>query len=1123
MKKLLHSCGSAFALLFVIATSSFAATFIVTNTNDAGPGSLRQAIADSSGNLQHDIITFDSDLFSSPQTISITTGELVVLSDVNPQNAVYYNVSIVGPGADLLTLDANNQSRILRKASGGGELEISGITVTRGFATQGGGVYSEGSLVISNAVIANNTAAGAEDGPGQFYAGRGGGIYSPYLTLVNTVVRDNIATGIRRTSENPQFGDSGSAGAGGGVFVSSFVGPPQIVNCTFVRNLAQGFDAPQPPSDRRAGGGGSAYGGALYASFGVTIVNSTFLDNSAIGGDGISSVWPSDGGQAWGGALRASGPVIMNSTFTGNLGQGGDSGLSTVNPANSLDGEEALGGAVYGDPKLVNVTITDNAVIGGSGRNGGRGLGGGVYAGDNEFRVANSTITGNRAVGGTGNLVNGIGEGGGFHTGFQTGASRSFTNNIAAENLADTGPDIRGLFPNAQTNLVRIGEGSTGIDNGVNGNLVGTSAAPIEALLGPLSDNGGLTFTRAPLAGSPAIDSGTNSVTNPITSQLLTIDQRNFVRIWPVGGTIDRGSVEIGTPESLPSAAVPDLQALSDSGSSNTDNITTSISPTFDVANTIPGAQIELLRDGTVVSSRTARTFVTSLADLTPPLDGSVTYSVRQTIDGLSTVTGNSLPVTFDHTPPTVTLNQAASQPDPARLSPYNFTAIFSEKVNGAGRILLQGSTANVSSANFNPTSQNSISWNIAISGITSNGEFIVANIENGSYRDIAGNAGSASTSTDNVIYIDNVRPSVSVNQSSLQQDLAFSQPILFSVEFTEKVTELTSSDFSFVGSTANLSQANVEVTGGGQSYSVRITNIRSSGLVRLSLPANRAQDDHGNMNLASTSTDNSVFLNFRTAAFDFDGDKRADVSVFRPESGEWFVYGSQAGFMTAAWGTATDKLAAADYDGDGKTDYSVFRDGVWLTQKSTGGVSEVPWGAAGDVPVPADYDGDGRADQAVFRDGVWWIYQSTAGPMGIAWGAAGDIPVPGDYDGDGRADMAVVRDGTWWIYQSTAGPSGIAWGQAGDKPVPADYDGDGKTDVAIVRDGTWWIYQSTAGPTGVAWGSATDIPAPADYDGDGRADIAIFREGTWWIYQSTAGPTGIPWGVASDIPVPKR
>ncbi|MDQ4121530.1 MAG: peptidoglycan DD-metalloendopeptidase family protein, partial [Acidobacteriota bacterium] len=65
-----------------------------------------------------------------------------------------------------------------------------------------------------------------------------------------------------------------------------------------------------------------------------------------------------------------------------------------------------------------------------------------------------------------------------------------------------------------------------------------------------------------------------------------------------------------------------------------------------------------------------------------------------------------------------------------------------------------------------------------------------------------------------------------------------------------------------------------------------------------------------------------------RSTPFDFDGDSKADASVFR--NGTWYINRSQLGFTGVNWGLATDVLAPADFDGDGKTDVSVFRDGNW-------------------------------------------------------------------------------------------------------------------------------------------------------------------------------------------------
>jgi hypothetical protein len=262
-------------------------------------------------------------------------------------------------------------------------------------------------------------------------------------------------------------------------------------------------------------------------------------------------------------------------------------------------------------------------------------------------------------------------------------------------------------------------------------------------------------------------------------------------------------------------------------------------------------------------------------------------------------------------------------------------------------------------------------------------------------------------------------------------------------------------------------------------------------------------------------------------AAFDFDGDGKSDLSVFRPAVGTWYVDQSQNGFVNYRFGADNDRIVPADYDGDGKTDYAVFRDGIWYMQRSTSGFEGVQFGQSTDIPMPADYDGDGRADIAVFRpsNGVWYIQRSQLGFTGIVFGQNGDRPVAADYDNDGKADVAVYRNGIWYIQGSQAGFSAVQFGTADDRPVPADYDGDGKSDVAVFRpsNGTWYLMGSTAGFSGVAFGTASDTASPADYDGDGKADIAYFRQstGTWHVIRSTAGSMTKQFGMMNDKSVP--
>jgi hypothetical protein len=164
------------------------------------------------------------------------------------------------------------------------------------------------------------------------------------------------------------------------------------------------------------------------------------------------------------------------------------------------------------------------------------------------FNKAPSSTGGNGAIGGDLNNPNngpngadvaGIG-GGVFNDG---GVVQSF-NTLIAKNQSATAPDFSGGFAVARYNLLGNGDGSSlmlanpGID--ANHNYIGTTASPIDPLLGPLSYNGGPTKTHALLKGSLAVDHGSNLLLDPS----VKFDQRGkgFPRIFD--GTVDIGAYE---------------------------------------------------------------------------------------------------------------------------------------------------------------------------------------------------------------------------------------------------------------------------------------------------------------------------------------------------------------------------------------------------------------------------------------------------------------------------------------------------------------------------------------------------------------------------------------------------
>ena len=145
-----------------------------------GLTTLREAIEESN-TLSGAVIRFDATLFSTPQTITLQNGDLKINS----------RMTITGPGADLLTIDGNNLSRIMTIDSGSEEdidVTVSGITLTRGNGASetndglGGCIFSFDNLSLIDSVV---TECSARNDGGGFFS------RSSELIIQNSVISNN--------------------------------------------------------------------------------------------------------------------------------------------------------------------------------------------------------------------------------------------------------------------------------------------------------------------------------------------------------------------------------------------------------------------------------------------------------------------------------------------------------------------------------------------------------------------------------------------------------------------------------------------------------------------------------------------------------------------------------------------------------------------------------------------------------------------------------------------------------------------------------------------------------------------------------------------------------------------
>ena len=238
--------------LFALGTSGprmvHAATLTVSNTNDNGAGSLRQAIFDASPG---DTITFSSAL--TGQTITLTSGELVLDK----------NLTVTGRGASQLAISGNHASRVFH-ALNYVTTTIQGLTIRDAYRRWnfydnfGGGIKADsfGALTVNNSAFIGNECEG----------GRGGAIMADCDAFPCSELTVNNSTFSSNSASFPYGGWEGQGGA-----LAAFYGEMWINDSTFSGNSAS------------AGGGGII--ADAYRTASVAHIKNSLIADSTLGGN----------------------------------------------------------------------------------------------------------------------------------------------------------------------------------------------------------------------------------------------------------------------------------------------------------------------------------------------------------------------------------------------------------------------------------------------------------------------------------------------------------------------------------------------------------------------------------------------------------------------------------------------------------------------------------------------------------------------------------------------------------------------------------------------------------------------------------------------------------------------
>ncbi|HEY9629443.1 MAG TPA: hypothetical protein V6C84_19250 [Coleofasciculaceae cyanobacterium] len=346
------------------------AIFNVTNTNDSGAGSLRDAIAQANATTGLDSIAFTGAVFTDTtlDTIALTSGQLDVTDSLMLQ----------GTGATLLTLSGNNTSRIFNITAADATLD--GLTIANGNAVgSGGGILylGTGALTIKNSTLLNNKVTGASGsnggdgggGGGGGGAGLGGSLYSEggTVTVSNSTISGGQAIGGNGGNAALSNGLSTGIGATGGGAAGGTGGTGSAAGSLGGFGSGGGGGAGNTSGGGAGGaggfGGGSGGGGAVN---GLSGTGSSLGGNGGVGGATESGAGGGGAGLGGGIFMRSGTLKLDRTTFTNNATQAGIGGVSGVTNGSGLAGQSKAGAVFLGagaTASSLNTTFTGSVAV----------------------------------------------------------------------------------------------------------------------------------------------------------------------------------------------------------------------------------------------------------------------------------------------------------------------------------------------------------------------------------------------------------------------------------------------------------------------------------------------------------------------------------------------------------------------------------------------------------------------------------------------------------------------------------------------------------------------------------------------------------------------------------------